>query len=1322
VNASELVQAFAASRPRAVELAEVVSFAVLVDRPLLRQARVRLVPGADAGAEADLWLSPLVKSRSAEGITFTPEVAAVLRARLAADSERKDEAWKLTTAMHEHLPPTLKLEETINHLSIDGSAEAARKIDELLNSVLAAMAAGGRDGLASWAARALAGFPTSVRQRSTARMLAAGASLRLGVDPRRTLGGDLPEWLRFVAPAQLPVETVGVQLAPGVLRVDASKNPAGQHLRLPATRPYLLDVSWTAEDGKEEGLQLALRAGDVEHVHVGAGEVRLRTVAGDTYEVRLGGTAPADVRRHIIDFSEVLGRAGAIEPSTFTGVTLFVGPRGSGKTSTLAALCNRWMSEGAACAHHFFERGIPHLEYWEFAERSLIAQLMTRYDAPPWAVSMALPDFLRMIAGQTGTGTVYIVLDNVDVVQKNYSVSKVLEPFLGLPPQFVIVASAVHAQDADVRTIALEPRRENIARVRPNAARQYLDALAAARAPLPLADAERLRARLDLSSLDVKDWTVRRMVLGEPSIALADEFLRKTILTEDKSIHGLLAEVIEVEEPTWYGVRYGAWHRLRGGDAWASAQTSTAVLRRLTERFGAAIAADALEELSSHISPLESFGQSLHLRAAEEALRRRVRQANEVPQDLAPLLYSALRQDDKPDQMIEDTLALVAGDISLRVESYIPPPTGTRPRIRPPGPVAAIEVSEEHEDIVLRCNDALMFIDGNAHAVTIDTPPLTASAMKGDVLMTGDAEGTVTFWIVSTRQLSSRVAAHQGAVTQTLLTETRAFSCGADGTVVQFEKSGEEWVRGRTENAPAGISAAAITGDFIAVGCRNGDILEVAPSGPTLHARAHDGPVTGLAWRLDPYGLVSTGADRKLRVCVPGRPELAVKAETGHTLGISGLAASLQPELFATYSADRTVRPWWVDGTGEPLVGSRGVFYEHEAAVTIARFGHSARGIEWLVTGSADGVVMVRDTKAALLNERRRHSAAVRACAFRKGHLFTGGDDGRLVRSPGSFAIAADGGITDCASAGGTTAICMAGHIRVNQGLGRDGSFLALSPDGRRIVSWDEGATEAVEWDAHTGKDRQRLAFDAPIVGCIYVDDAPMVALENGRISMYTVSGEVRSYVREIGRVTAVAARDANTGASGSIDGEVIVWQGATEFRVRRAAAVSRLAFSGTDTIVVAYDDGVMTTTDHRAERHVTAHGHRLPITGLVVDDKSQRIFTASVDKTVRVWDLSGNQRGIVYGDHPFSAMTLLRDGQVLAGDDAGALWTLTYHDEIELEPPPGLEMMPPTPRPKGSMKGRLVKKASTAKVKPKPKSKSSKGWFSSSKKSSKKK
>lgn len=1321
-----------------------MSFAALVDRPLLRQARVRLVPGADAGAEADLWLSPLVKSRSSEGITFTPEVAAVLRARLAADPARKDEAWKLTQQVHEHLPPTLKLEETVNHLSIDRSEEAARRIDELLSSVLAAMASGGRDGLASWAARALASFPSSVRTRSTARMLAAGASLRLGVDPRKALGSEMPEWLRFIAPAQLPLETIAVQLAPGVLRVDASKNPSGQHLRLPATRPYLIDVSWLAEDGKEEGLQLALRAGDVQHVPVGAGEIQLRTVAGDLYELRLGGTAPADVRRHIIDFSEVLKAADdknvdkLVRKRSFeSGVTLIVGPPGTGKTNALASLCRRLLADGFACAHHFFESGTPPLEYREPAERSLIAQLMARYDAPPWAVTMRLPDFLRMIASKVGTGPVYIVLDNVDVV-RGHTVGDVLGPFMQLPPQFVIVASATRGGTSVMRTIELELHPQKVPPLPPagSSPRRYLDALALARAPLPLPDADRLRARVDLSTLDVEPWTVRRPHLGEPSVTIASEFLREVIRTEVVDAEAAHRELeastsVDDRERTWYGVRHGAWHRLRSGDSWAS-YTSPRLLQRAIELFGADVAADAVEEGGSEEPGVESIAPA-PATLVGPALRQNAQQANDAPHDVAPLLYSALRRDQRPDGEIELALALDATDVSLRIETYIPP-EDVRPRVRPPAPVAAIHAPEDRDDVVLRCENAVMFVDADDRATTFLTPPLTASARHGDLLVTGDAEGTVTFWDTSSASMIQRAAAHQGQVTHVLVHAERVFSCGADGMMLQWEKKKEEWTTVHTTAADAGISAAAILDDRVVIGCRNGDLFEFSPHGTVHHARAHEGPVTGVALLRPSNEIVSVGADRFLRACRYGAPESAIRLATGHTTGITGLAVSASGDLFATYALDRSVRVWGVRVEARTELAVIDV----SAAVTAVCFGRVEGEAEWLVVGAADGTVQAGPPGQGLVSAVRRHRSAVRACAVRKGIIFTGGDDARLVRSDDHLIVVSDGGITDCASDGGTVAVCAAGRVDViraagRRNVGRGGSRIALSPDGGRVLLWHHGAGFVNELDVERGHELRSQRVDAPVVQCAYVNGSPFAVLANGSIlidfkpASYvaplasamvvdgssavigTERGEVVSIGPDVGSRTisrhsapvTVVAATVDYVASGTVDGEVVVW--GSDFRARRDAGVAHLAFSELETLVAAYEDAFVAIWHHRSGKLVASCvGHKAAITGLVTS--KGRIYTASLDRTVRVWDLEGNQRGIVYGDVPFSTLTLIRGeamrGEVLASDDAGALWALTYHDALEHEPPPGAEEMPRRKRPsvKTGKKKPLRKKMSKKK------------------------
>ena len=82
----QLIQDLASDSPGAVELARVVSLSVLVEPQLLRRARIDLLKGVDAGAEADLWLSRLVQTRSPRWITLVPRAAELLRLELAKDT------------------------------------------------------------------------------------------------------------------------------------------------------------------------------------------------------------------------------------------------------------------------------------------------------------------------------------------------------------------------------------------------------------------------------------------------------------------------------------------------------------------------------------------------------------------------------------------------------------------------------------------------------------------------------------------------------------------------------------------------------------------------------------------------------------------------------------------------------------------------------------------------------------------------------------------------------------------------------------------------------------------------------------------------------------------------------------------------------------------------------------------------------------------------------------------------------------------------------------------------------------------------------------
>jgi tetratricopeptide repeat protein len=308
-----LIEELSKSSRGAADLAKVVSLAVLVEPQLLRRARIKLLPDVDAGAEADLWLSQLVQTRSARGITLLPRAAEHLRRMLAEDSILFEKAWKLTAEAHKSSPPTVKLEEEINRLSVKLDGDSLNEIERLLQSVVSTLVDHEeRWGLAHWAAGALARMPEAVRSLEPARVLTAASYLRLSSHMPAESGGapdgDLPEWLSWVMPKNLSESEsefrLGVELVEGGVRLGGSTDPK-HTMHVPDTSPLLVELSWP-EGGVRRVRQVRLKKGEQRMVSAPAG-VLLRTMTGLCYELTPAAADEPIVARRVCFVSMPFG-------------------------------------------------------------------------------------------------------------------------------------------------------------------------------------------------------------------------------------------------------------------------------------------------------------------------------------------------------------------------------------------------------------------------------------------------------------------------------------------------------------------------------------------------------------------------------------------------------------------------------------------------------------------------------------------------------------------------------------------------------------------------------------------------------------------------------------------------------------------------------------------------------------------------------------------------------------------------------------------------------------------------------------------------------
>jgi tetratricopeptide (TPR) repeat protein len=287
-----LINKFESTHPKALRLAEVVSIAIRVEPELLRMARLTLVPEANAGDEADLWFSPLVQIRNMLGFVFYPEIAKILRQRLASHMELLNDVWyEVFRKVHGNISPALFVEEEITWRALTDSNDP--EIENLLRRTLAAMLQEqDQNGVSHWVLRALPNLPDSIHQLQITQMLELGARLRFG-DADASLSihesvasAPIPDWISLFVPSSLGRVKIGVRFVDaGIEFGDLDSMEGAEILEVPATNPLWVDVSWVEKSGQKHITQILLKLGDFFLLTVETEEVELKTLSGDQYKL-----------------------------------------------------------------------------------------------------------------------------------------------------------------------------------------------------------------------------------------------------------------------------------------------------------------------------------------------------------------------------------------------------------------------------------------------------------------------------------------------------------------------------------------------------------------------------------------------------------------------------------------------------------------------------------------------------------------------------------------------------------------------------------------------------------------------------------------------------------------------------------------------------------------------------------------------------------------------------------------------------------------------------------------------------------------------------
>ncbi len=487
--AARALELLGSRSPRARALARVASLATQVEPALLRRLRLRFVPDADAGVEADLSLSGVVRFRSLDGLVFDGDVANTLRAELAQDAVRLDEAWDETGRAHRHLPLAIRLEEELAYRLLRGDDASRERIRVLLRAAVTALVAGD-DGLAHWAARALPRFPASLLSTfEEARMLHAGALTRLDTPLDDAIPGEtpLPSWLGWIAPpstgrirTHLRLSAAFPGATPGALdrRLEMGTPDAiaaGTPLDLPPTDPLVVDVM-AADEGPPSAhgrsadrvvatLRFSTELQDSVSAVVPDGPLRLRTLLGEEHRLEPVEAISMRAARDIIDFSGERERhrpffgeklvaelTSAIDAALDKAVPdrgawlVVTGRPGSGRSALLAATLDAFERRQTAVAQHFFRSDVPSWGNPARAALSLSAQIEARFpfaaaDRSAAAVPARWLDAqLTRFAQHTSSDRLVIVLDALDEARTGRQLVTDFLP-MHLPPRVIVVSS-----------------------------------------------------------------------------------------------------------------------------------------------------------------------------------------------------------------------------------------------------------------------------------------------------------------------------------------------------------------------------------------------------------------------------------------------------------------------------------------------------------------------------------------------------------------------------------------------------------------------------------------------------------------------------------------------------------------------------------------------------------------------------------------------------------------------------------------------------------------------------------------------------------------
>ncbi|QFS91108.1 translocation protein TolB [Mycobacterium sp. THAF192] len=482
----------------------------------------------------------------------------------------------------------------------------------------------------------------------------------------------------------------------------------------------------------------------------------------------------------------------------------------------------------------------------------------------------------------------------------------------------------------------------------------------------------------------------------------------------------------------------------------------------------------------------------------------------------------------------------------------------------------------------------------------------------GTTLATGSSDTTVRLWDTTTGQpLGNPLTGHTDRVTRVAFSPdgTTLASASYDTTVRLWDTTTGRPLGNPLTGHTEGVTSVAFSPDGTTLATGSGDTtvrLWDTTTGQPLGnpLTGHTDTVSNVTFSPDGTRLATASNDATARVWSVETQLPTTDFLFGHSDALDGLAFSPDGRQLATGSADATVRLWNADtgqAIGAPLTG-------HESVVHSVAFTPDGKRI---FTGSFDRTVRIWDPYSTA--SWAGHDAFVSGVAF--------SPDGKIL-----------------ASSSGDATIRL-WDPRNGQPLGRPltghtgpVNSVAFSPDGTRLASGGSDTTVRI-WDAETGQ-----PDGAPLTG--HTDAVYSVAFSPDGTRLTSVADD------DTARVWNVAERRLNAEPVAGVT------------RVALSPDSQRLAYTeeGSNTVYVADLEVGGLVGDPLT-------GHTSDLRQMVFSPDGQRLATAGLDASVRLWEVeTGRPIGEPLIGHRAAVLGLAfsPDGRLLASssyDGTVQLW-----------------------------------------------------------------